>query len=65
MSTGTVAGPENSRSVRTADTFARHFLLPSEAVTRRYYTLLPAGGGQTKPASIIALQTTSAFLSRP
>ena len=51
----TVAGPESSRSERTADTFARHFLLPTEAVTRRYYTLLQEGGGQTTPASIIAL----------
>lgn len=51
----TAAGPGVSRSERTADTFAKHFLLPTEAVTRRHYTLLQEEGGQTTPASIIAL----------
>ncbi len=51
--------PEHGRGLspleRTADAFARHFLLPSEAVARRFDLLVQEERGQITPAGLIGL----------
>lgn len=48
-------GPGSSAAERTADAFARHFLLPDQAVARRFDQLQRQGSGEVTPAGLIGL----------
>jgi len=48
-------GPGSSPSERAADAFAQHFLLPSEAMSRRFDLLVQEECGQVTPAGLIGL----------